>query len=155
MSRKQQTAATSDETPKAPCYCAAHGCPLLGVMSTSTTGGSDWWCFIHFGKDAVRLQALTAEINRREWLAKAITDLRRALFDTQAWEETCKALKHEFAMQNRNDLKPYRGQSRWGWITTLESELQAMVGGTFTQPPKQQRIQEEGFQKVEFEVPGA
>lgn len=152
MSRKQQT---TDETTKPACYCAAHGCPLLGVMSASTTGGSDWWCFLHFGKDAARLQAITVEINGREWLAKAITDLRRTVFGTQAWEETCKAVKHELAMQNRNDLKPHRGQTRWGWILRLESELQAMVGGTFTKQPKQTQLPVEAMQKVEFEVPGA
>jgi hypothetical protein len=166
MSRNQQTAANnSDGMGKSTCYCAAHGCPLLGTVSTSTTGGSDWWCFLHFSKDAVRLQAITVEINRRDWLARAITDLRMH-YATEKWADVYKLAKHELAMQQRNDLqiRPETDAKTWEgraesvgrWIQRLESELQAMCSATFTRPPKQTRLPvDEPLQKVAFEMPGA
>lgn len=167
MSRNQQSSAkSSEESSKPACYCAAHGCPLLGTVSTSTTGGSDWWCFLHFGKDAVRLQAITVEINRRDWLARAITDLRMA-YGTDKWADVYKLAKHELAMQQRNDLqiKPQtdfttqagRAESVPRWIARLENELQAMCSATFTRPPKQVQLPvvNEPLQKVGFELPGA
>lgn len=137
---------------KPTCYCAAHGCPMLGTMSTSTSGGSDWWCYLHFGKDAVRLQALTVEIHRREWLAKIITDIRMT-YGTQAWSATYKAAKHELAMQTRNDLQIAELETVWNWMRRLESELEAMCNSTFTKPPKQTRIETEGFQRVQMPMP--
>lgn len=134
------------------CYCAAHGCPMLGTMATSTTGATEWWCFLHFGKDAVKLQATTVEINRREWLAKAITDIRMS-YGTDAWPNTFKAAKHEIAMHQRNDLQISKDEPVWKWVRRLENELQAMCSATFTQPPKQVRIETEGFQRLQFAVP--
>jgi len=121
------------------CYCAANGCPLLGVMSTGTNGG-DWWCYLHFGKDGAQLQALTTEINRREWLAKAITDIRMH-YGKDSWPSVYKAVKHELAMQQRNDLQMSDASVKH-WLFRLERELQAMVRGAKTNPERQERMTE-------------
>jgi len=113
---------------KEPCYCAAHGCPLLGVFGH---GKGEWWCFLHFEKDASKRQAITTEINRRQWLADAIADLRRA-YGGDEWAKTCHAVQHEFAMQQRNDLKA-NGERAWQWIRRLENELSSMVTETMRQ----------------------
>lgn len=153
----------SNDNGKPSCYCAAHGCPLLGTMANSTNGASEWWCFIHFGKDVGRLQQITVEINRRAWLAKAITDLRMA-YGTDQWADTYKLAKHELAMQQRNDLqirpeadaKTWEGRSEsvGRWIQRLESELQSMCSATFTRPPKQARMAiDEPLQRVQIPMP--
>lgn len=122
------------------CYCSAHGCPLLGVMSTGTSGG-DFWCYLHFGKDGAQLQTITTEINRREWLAKAITDIRMHC-GKDSWPSVYKSVKHELAMQQRNDLQIRENQSVKAWLFRLENELQAMVRGAKTNPERQERMTE-------------
>lgn len=113
---------------KEPCYCAAQDCPLLGVFGH---GKGEWWCFLHYDKDAPKRQAITTEINRRPWLANAIANLRRA-YGGDEWESTCRAVQHEFAMQQRGDLKANK-ESAWAWIRRLENELGGMVSGAMKQ----------------------
>lgn len=68
---------SEERTAERPRYlCAVYSCPLVGVMSDSTKGGDDWFCFCHFGIEACDLQAITYELHRMEWLCRAITDLR-------------------------------------------------------------------------------
>lgn len=57
--------------------CSEFSCPLLGVMSESTRGG-DWYCFAHFQKEAAARADITADLDRMEWLATAVTELRTA-----------------------------------------------------------------------------
>lgn len=124
-----------------PCMCSAYGCNQLGTMSISTVGTAEWWCYLHFGKDAVKLQAITTEIKRREWLSQSIVDLRRH-YGTEAWPNTFKFVQHEMAMNQRNDLRYGDDDANvWAWIQRLERELEAMIGETFTNPPKQMPIQ--------------
>lgn len=139
-------------TTKNQCFCAAHGCTLLGTMSTSTSGSDEWWCSMHFGKDASQLQPLTVEINRREWLAKAITSIRMQAHG-EAWPETFKFVQHEMAMNQRADLKHNGKEAIWQWLVRLEKELESMCRGSFTNPPKQVRMAEEGFKRVQFDAP--
>lgn len=142
----------SDEG-KNPCYCAAHGCNQLGTMTSSTSGASEWWCFLHFGKEATRLQPITVEVNRREWLSQAITDIRTRYWSAE-WPSTFKFVQHELAMNQRNDLQ-YGDQDGnvWAWVRRLEGELAAMIGSTFTNPPKQQRIEAEGLTRLQLPMP--
>lgn len=141
---------------KNPCYCAAHGCPMLGTMATSTTGATEWWCYMHFGKDVGSIQALTVEINRREWLAKIVTDIRMT-YGTEKWGDTFRVAQHELSMHQRNDLhfgKAEKETAVWKWLRRLENELEAMCKGSFTKPPKQVRIDiKEPLQRVQFDVP--
>lgn len=134
------------------CYCAAHGCNQLGTMTSNTVGTSEWWCYLHFGQDAGRLQQTTAEINRRDWLSRIITDVRMRYWSDH-WPDTFKHAQHELAMNNRNDLKIAKDETVWQWVRRLEGELQAMVGATFVKPPKQERIQVEGFQRMQLVAP--
>lgn len=140
-----------------PCMCCAYGCPLLGVMSTSTSGGNEWWCSLHFGKDAGQMQRLTVEMNRREWLSHTITDLRKN-YDAESWHLAYRTANHEFAMHQRTDLQHKRNEeSVWRWIARLESEL-----GKLCQDERPQQRQaplvstllpDAGPQRVQLSVP--
>lgn len=141
------------------CYCAAHGCQLLGVSSTSTTGADDWWCFLHFGKDAVRTQAITVEANRREWLVRVITDVRKGYWSDE-WPAIYRVAQHDIAMGQRNDLQygsaGHENESVWAWIGRLESALASMCEASFSKPPVQTQIAtDDSWNKVGFQVPQA
>jgi hypothetical protein len=56
--------------------CTAYSCPLLGVMSESTRGGDDWYCFCHFGKEAGAREEITTHLRGMDWLCQAVTNLR-------------------------------------------------------------------------------
>lgn len=139
-----------------PRYCAAYGCPLLGVVSTSTSGGGEWWCSLHFGKDVGQMQRLTVEMNRREWLSHTITDLRQN-YGTESWPMAFKTAQHELAMNQRTDLQHKRNEeSVWQWIGRLESEL----GNLCRDERKPQRqapisavVPDAGPQRVQLTVP--
>jgi hypothetical protein len=133
-------------------HCAAHGCPLLGGMSTSTTGGSEWWCFLHFGKNVGQLQAITAEINRRPWISKSITDLRR-YYHTEQWGNVYKFAQHELAMNQRFDLQRKQDEEVRAWVLRLEQALEAACGKV-APVAKQERIPEaDPMQRVHIAMP--
>lgn len=139
------------------CGCAAHGCPLLGTMTASTGGASEWWCFIHHGADVGRYQALTAEINRRPWLAAAVRDIRSAMRCTKAeWATKFAFVQHELALNQRSDLQ-WNGSERVPvWGVRLETEIQTGCREIIqAAPPRQARVTEDtgSFNRVGFDVP--
>jgi hypothetical protein len=69
----QASAAVSGDTDVPGTYgmCAANGCCLLGAMSTSTQGTTDWYCFLHFGAPRAERDDITARIHNRRDLFKA------------------------------------------------------------------------------------
>lgn len=120
-------------TPRPAGACAAYGCPLLGTMSTSTAGG-EFWCFAHFGKDAGRLQRITAELHRVKWLIQAISDVR--LRDQhQDYNAAFERICHDFALAQRKDLLWTAPESVEQWLIRLERELTTMLA----EPPAQKQ----------------
>ena len=119
-----------DRTADRPSHlCAAYGCPMLGSMS-GVIGGTEWWCWLHFGRDLGRMQAITSEIRRNAWLADAITALRIALDDgrdSPEWAKSFQKFGHECATENRNDLLWLEGESETQWLLRLETAFGVIV----------------------------
>lgn len=55
--------------------CAAHSCPMLGCMSRSTTGSTEWYCGAHFGAEGKRWEEIMAELQRLGWLVSITREL--------------------------------------------------------------------------------
>lgn len=134
--------------------CAAHGCPMLGVMTNNTAGSSDWWCAMHFGKNATQLQAITAELHRMDWLANIILDVRKH-YDTENWKTVYRAAQHDLAMHQRNDLKFDGTESVRHWLERLERALieacRTKTGNLPFEKPAATAQEIAGLQKVEFQ----
>lgn len=104
--------------------CAAYGCPMIGTMSASTSGG-DFMCCLHFGKEPNELQAITVEINRNLWLAEAIRDIRCSARNP-GWRETYQKIINDLTVAGRDDLMP-KHDGLIAWMVRLETELLAQV----------------------------
>jgi hypothetical protein len=94
-------------------------------MSTST-GGGEWWCFAHHGKDPGSLQRITHNLHRVKWLLQAISDVRlRARHPNYdaAYERIC----HDFRLAQRGDLIWIAPETEDEWLARLERELTAML----------------------------
>jgi len=105
--------------------CAAHGCPCLGVMTRSTTGTTEWYCAIHFGAQAARWQAITAELRRLDWLVQITRNLRGA-----GWKEipsVMDAAHRAIALNTSNHLRcgadGHKMESLGQWLNRLEQAL--------------------------------
>ncbi|MGQ4204172.1 hypothetical protein ACUALW_24725 [Bordetella bronchiseptica] len=48
--------------------CAAFGCCLPGTMSSSTQGGKDWHCRLHFGAPRSEFDDISARVQNRKAL---------------------------------------------------------------------------------------
>ncbi|MCA3109855.1 MAG: hypothetical protein ING91_19370 [Rhodocyclaceae bacterium] len=57
---------------KASAQCAAHGCPLPGTHSDSTTGGGSWVCAAHRTAATSDWQAVTHRIRENGWLCALV-----------------------------------------------------------------------------------
>lgn len=105
--------------------CAAHGCPMLGCMSRSTTGTTEWYCAIHFGAQAARWQAITTELRRLDWLVQITRQLRAA-----TWKETegiIAAAHKAMAVNTSNHLRfgadEHKSENLAQWLNRLEGTL--------------------------------
>jgi hypothetical protein len=54
-------------------FCAAYGCPLLGVHGVS----GKWYCMCHFNASPALNDAITAELHGQKTLVDRIVSLRR------------------------------------------------------------------------------
>lgn len=96
------------------CNCAAHGCPMLGVMTRSTTGSNEWFCSIHFGAPAARWHEITRELNRLGWLVTITRNLRAGVVGDAHKEMTLNQSKY----LHRGDH-----ESMTQWLVRLEKVL--------------------------------
>jgi hypothetical protein len=55
-------------------FCAAYGCPMLGVYGVS----GKWYCPCHHNANPALNDAITAELHRQKPLVDRIVSLRRA-----------------------------------------------------------------------------
>lgn len=137
------------------CNCVAHGCPMTGVQSTSTTGSSDWLCWIHFGKDAGQWQAITVELNRMQWLAEAVVAIRRYR-DRECWHTVYRNIKAEILLNQRSDLLNQKGEDAYPWAMRLERELRDICEGKAPIPLMQPVVDpgaSDSWKKAQFAVP--
>ena len=116
-----------------PHLCAAYGCSLIGSMTTSTSGSTEWWCFAHFGANPGRFQAITNEIHRLRWLSMAVHDVRfHDKPGTEASRAAFQLIERELTAHQRPDLLWRRpdadhpmGEKRYLWLERLENALRA------------------------------
>lgn len=147
--------------------CAAYGCPLIGSMSSSTSGSTDWWCFAHFGVQGAQLQAITTELRSLEWLAQAAHDVRfHDKPGTEASRRAFQAIEHQLTLHQREDLlwiRPsptHQGEKRYRWLERLENALKVMLdtAGVLDPSSYQATLPIGGgapstFQQVGFDMP--
>lgn len=135
--------------------CAAYGCPLLGSMSASIQGASEWWCFTHFGKDVGAYQRITAELRRLDWLANAITDVRNRDVNPN-YPAAFQRIEHDLVLAQRSDLLWTSPETDMQWMVRLERELEQLLRGDARPAPAQQPLiaQDTGsFTRVTIEMP--
>lgn len=147
--------------------CAAYGCPLIGSMSSSTSGSTEWWCFAHFGVQGAQLQAITSELHSLEWLAQAVHDVRfHDKPGTEASRRAFQAIERalighghpELLWQRPDGSQP--GEKRYRWLERLEAALKTMLdqAGVLNPSSYQATLPIGGgapstFQQVGFDMP--
>lgn len=145
-----------------PHLCAAYGCPLLGTMNASTTGGVDWFCFAHFGQDFGQRDRLTRELRQLDWLSSAVVDIRRRHLNRADWPAQYQRICHDLQVNGRDDLQfagsVHQRSDTEAWVVRLEAELLAQVRALVIPDQAQASIPNEfnpnaNFTKVAFEVP--
>lgn len=102
-------------------YCAANGCPQLGVQSSSATGSSDWYCSIHFGCKPCTAHAITAELQRLDWLVKITQGIRAA--NSRNWDKAEAAMSKEITLNQSSHLLRGDHESLPKWLARLEDTL--------------------------------
>jgi len=97
--------------------CHAAGCPMIATNSSSTNGGGEWLCFIHFAGDHADRQRITSELARLRWIVDIVRCLR-------AGYPLTADMQKNFALAQRSDLKQNDREDRAGWMIRLEGVLQ-------------------------------
>lgn len=111
--------------------CKAWACPMLGTMSRSTSGTSEWFCFAHFAAEPDQWQAITAEMNRLRWLVDQTRTIREnALSNPLGWNAVEDAVNRELMLAQRKDLQRKNSESINQWLARLESVLRASATTT-------------------------
>lgn len=103
--------------------CAAHGCPMPGSVTSSTSGTQQWFCHFHYNRDAIAWQKVTAELNRMAWLVAACNAIR-AKQCSDDWPATYRTIQNEMRQHQRSDL--LYGDADKGiraWLHRLDGEL--------------------------------
>lgn len=107
--------------------CNAAGCHMLATNSTSTNGGGEWLCFIHFAADYEDRLRITAELGRLRWLV----DIVRAL---RAGQNLTADQQQNFVLAQRSDLRQRENEWPRGWMIRLENVLQQSCRDSLVQP---------------------
>lgn len=110
-----------------PCLCAAYGCPLMGVMTGSTSGANDWCCHFHANRGGGQLQEVTMVINRFRWLAQAVTNVRGMVPGRPDRAKVLERIWSDFSANNRPDLYWNRVETVRQWTNRLDKALDDLV----------------------------
>jgi hypothetical protein len=110
-----------------PCLCVAYGCPLLGVMTGSTSGANDWACTFHANKPATQLQDITRIINRHRWLAEAITSVRSMVPGNPNRAKLLERIWNDCNVNDRPELYWNRIETVRQWTNRLDKALDDLV----------------------------
>lgn len=116
-------------------YCASTGCPMLGSMSSSTTSGGDYYCFLHFGCKPGGAHAITNELQRLSWLVKITQAVRAA--NANNWDRIETAMNKEIRLNQSSHLLRGDHESLPKWLARLEDTLRAACA---QQPETQQPL---------------
>ena len=113
---------------RSPDLCAAYGYPLLGSATSATTGTNEWWCSLHFGKDAGLIQQITSAMNRHRWLSDAITTVRTNAKPKHDWTKQMERVMHDLQAAGRKDLHWNGSETAPQWVLRLEQALMQIIG---------------------------
>lgn len=116
------------------CDCAAHGCPMYGTSSRSTTGGTDWYCFIHFGAEAKDWPHINAELNRLGWLVKIVRELRQLAYVKGFPSKFTADARQAITLSQRGDLQMRIDEATVDWMIRLEGILAQSCKDSLVQP---------------------
>lgn len=132
----------SEHEPRAYVHCHAYGCQMLGCMTRSTSGTNEWLCFLHFAAEPDDWQAITAEVNRLDWLVKVIKTVRlnQMNANVNAWVPP---VNKEIKLAQRSDLCWNGVESMGKWSMRLEKVLSDSCRAVLN-PPTQATIPEAG-----------
>ena len=141
-----------------PRQCSAYGCPMPGTMTGSTSGTSEWQCWLHFGRNIGSWQRISAELNRMQWLGATIVTLRRDYGGKIAtWTETYRLAVQSIRAGQRSDLLMVPAdESVLQWIARLEAALSKACAEEDRGPRQKPLVTEQPadtFARVGFEVP--
>lgn len=104
--------------------CAAHGCPMPGSMSQSTSGNDKWFCRFHNNIEYDSWRNVSSQLNRMFWLVSSLNKiLARKSFDD--WEGTYRNIQNVMRQNQRSDLL-YNEEidfGIYGWILRLDREI--------------------------------
>jgi len=114
-------------------YCAANGCPMLGTQSSSATGGSDWYCALHFGCKSGTAHAITAELQRLSWLVRITQGVRAA--NSKGWDKVEAAMNKEIVLNQSSHLLRGDHESLPKWLARLEDTLRIACAEIGEQQP--------------------
>jgi len=101
--------------------CRVPTCPLLGTMSSNTTGTKDWDCFLHFGRNAAQRKAIDSQLDHWNWLAIITRKLRDR--STESWADNYRSAKQEIIVHKQPELLIQKGESVSKWLVRLEKFL--------------------------------
>lgn len=118
-----------------PCLCAAYGCPLMGVITGSTSGANDWCCAFHANRQGAQLQEITMIINRYRWLAEAITLVRGMVPGRTARAAILSRLWDDFNRHDRPELYWNRVETVRQWVNRLDKALDDLVAPELQKAP--------------------
>jgi hypothetical protein len=127
---------------------------MPGVMTSSTLGTSEWFCWLHFGKEAVQWQAITVELNHLVWLVEAIYGMRRH-YGGPGWPDAYRKAVQSFRVQQRPDLEKLEKETVKQWLLRLDNVLGKAASETSMPPVKQETTAKDNWQKVNFQQPEA
>lgn len=108
---------------------------MLGSMSSSATGGGDYYCFLHFGCKPGTAHAITAEMQRLSWLVKITQAVRAA--NSKTWDKIETAMNKEIVLNQSSHLLRADHETLSRWLVRLEDTLRAACA---TIPDSQQPL---------------
>lgn len=129
--------------------CRIPGCPLAGTVSGSTGGSSDWYCFIHYGRNAGQLRAIGERLDPFKWLAGVTIEIRAGM-GSKEWPEVYRRLKQEILRRQRPDLLNAKGESAYRWVVRLENHLHDQCTQDIRrEPPKEKPGKKDTWTRVD------
>ena len=106
---------------------------MLASQSSSCTGGSDWFCFLHFGCKPGTAHVITTELQRLAWLVKITQGVRAA--NSKGWDKIETAMNKEIRAAQSSHLLRGDHESLPKWLARLEDCLRQACAETDTQQP--------------------
>ena len=110
MNYADESASVAGKQPGTNGLCCAPGCQLSGALSTSTSGGQQWYCRVHFGTPASDHNGITTRINSRVILYRIAGWLSNRAPSSQVSDKTRDRIR---ALGRRELLTPIKPATSW------------------------------------------